>query len=138
MLFRRFAVASFSATPLFAAAPRYICPQGIGDYPGAVRRVALEPYVPLIDRNTMSKALDDAIGPQNTIRPFAAIDTKHHSDHGRRELATGVGKGIRCDGLPPEKLPADTPPLDTTQPDSFQSFDVSADPPSGAGRPYGP
>jgi lysophospholipase L1-like esterase len=109
----------------------------LGDYPEAVRRVAREQNVPLIDLNVMSKTLYEAIGPGNARRLFAGNDTTHHSDYGSYELAKCVVEGIRASGLPLAKMVADTPPFDPAHPDLFEKFDVPADPPAGAGRPYG-
>jgi lysophospholipase L1-like esterase len=109
----------------------------LGDYPEAVRRVAHERNVPLIDLNAMSKTLYEAIGRQNAPRLFAGKDTTHHSDYGSYELAKCVVEGIRASGLPLAKMLADTPPFDPAHPDPYETFDVPADPPSGAGRPYG-
>jgi lysophospholipase L1-like esterase len=109
----------------------------LGDYPEAVRRLAREQNVALIDLNAMSKTLYEAIGPQNAPRLFAGKDTTHHSDYGSYELAKCVVEGIRASGLPLAKMLADTPPFDPAHPDLFDEFNVPADPPAGAGRPYG-
>src|SRR5437879_13236188 len=42
-----------------------------GDYPEAVRQIAREENVPLIDLNAMSKTLYEAWGPDATKRAFA-------------------------------------------------------------------
>lgn len=109
----------------------------LGDYPEAVRRVAREQNVALIDLNAMSKTLYEAVGPQNGRRLFAGNDTTHHSDYGSYELAKCVVEGIRASGLPLAQMLAGTPPFDPAHPDPFDAFAVPADPPAGTGRPYG-
>lgn len=109
----------------------------LGDYPEAVRRVAREQNIALIDLNVMSKTLYEAIGPENAPRLFAGKDTTHHSDYGSYELAKCVVEGIRASGLPLAKMLVDTLPFDPAHPDPYDQFDVPPDPPSGAGRPYG-
>ena len=49
-----------------------------GDYPEAVRQIAREENVPLIDLNAMSKTLYEAWGPEASKRAFAPNDNTHH------------------------------------------------------------
>src|SRR4051812_10555339 len=84
----------------------------LGEYPEAVRRVAREQNVALIDLHAMSKTLYEAVGPANARKLFAGNDTTHHSDYGSYELAKCVVEGIRQSGLPLAKMLADTPPFD--------------------------
>ena len=93
-----------------------------GDFPEAVRRVARELNVPLVDLNAMSKVLYETLGPADTIAVFATMngktDATHQSDYGSYELAQCVVRGIR------ESVPAlaqyllpDTPAFDPAHPD---------------------
>jgi lysophospholipase L1-like esterase len=109
----------------------------LGDYPEAVRRVAREQDVPLIDLNAMSKVLYEAVGQRDARKLFAGNDTTHHSDYGSYELARCVVEGIRASGLPLAKMLADTPRFDPARPDAWDKFDVPAEPAGAAGRPYG-
>ncbi|PYS35426.1 MAG: hypothetical protein DMF75_03710, partial [Acidobacteria bacterium] len=67
-----------------------------GDYPEAVRQLAREENVPLIDLNVMSKTLYEAWGAEPSKRAFAPNDNTHHDNYGSYELAKCVVKGIRA------------------------------------------
>ncbi len=66
-----------------------------GDYPEAMRQVAYEENVPLIDLNEMSKTLYETWGPEESKLAFAPNDNTHHNDYGSYELAKCIVKGIR-------------------------------------------
>jgi len=70
-----------------------------GDYPQAVRQVAAEEHVPLIDLNLMSKALYETWGPEASKRAFAPNDNTHHNNYGSYELAKCIVAGIRANKL---------------------------------------
>jgi len=70
-----------------------------GDYPEAVRQVAAEDHVPLIDLNLMSKTLYEAWGPEASKRAFAPNDNTHHNDYGSYEIAKCIVAGIRTNKL---------------------------------------
>ena len=65
----------------------------LGDYPEAVRRVARELVVPLIDLNAMSHQFYQALAPEGSKRAF--VDNTHHNNYGSFELARAVVEGIR-------------------------------------------
>jgi lysophospholipase L1-like esterase len=109
----------------------------LGDYPEAVRRVAREQNVALIDLNAMSKPLYEALGPRDAHLLFAGSDTTHHSDYGSYELAKCVVEGIRKANLPLAKFLVETPPFDPAHPDPYDKFDVPAEPAHPAQKPYG-
>jgi lysophospholipase L1-like esterase len=109
----------------------------LGDYPEAVRRVAREQNVALIDLNAMSKPLYEALGPRDAHLLFAGKDTTHHSDYGSYELARCIVEGIRKVNLPLAKLLVDTQPFDPAHPDPFGQFGIPAEPPHDAQKPYG-
>lgn len=69
-----------------------------GDYPEAVRAVAREDGVALIDLYAKSKALYETLGPQRILKAFAngGKDRTHHSNYGAYELARLVVEGIRA------------------------------------------
>ena len=110
----------------------------LGDYPEAVRRVASEQNVALIDLNAMSKILYEALGPKDAHLLFAGKDTTHHSDYGSYELAKCVVEGIRRAGLPLTQSLIEMPVFDPAHPDPFDKFDVPAEPLQNAQKPYGP
>jgi lysophospholipase L1-like esterase len=98
-----------------------------GDYPEAVRQVAAEEKVALIDLNAMSKLFYEALGPQKSVLAFKENDGTHHNSYGSYELAKCVVAGIKAAKLPLAKyLLNDTPNFDPTKPDAFESFSVPA------------
>jgi lysophospholipase L1-like esterase len=70
-----------------------------GDYPEAVRQVAKEENVPLIDLNVMSKALYESWGPEKSKLAFAPNDNTHHNDYGSLEVAKLIVAGIKANKL---------------------------------------
>lgn len=84
----------------------------LGDYPEAMRQVAEEEQVSLIDLNTMSKALYEAWGPEGSEKAFVHYaantfpgqtaelkDNTHFSTYGAYELARCVVRGIIEGGM---------------------------------------
>ncbi|WP_184334999.1 rhamnogalacturonan acetylesterase [Povalibacter uvarum] len=69
-----------------------------GDYPEAVRAVAREESVAVIDLWSASKQFYESLGPQRAPRAFAdeGRDLTHHSDYGAYELARRVVEGMRA------------------------------------------
>src|SRR5947209_6618707 len=98
-----------------------------GDYPEAVRQVAREESVPLIDLNLMSKQLYEAWGPEASKRAFAPNDNTHHDNYGSYELAKCVVEGIKSAKLEIAKhLVPGLLTFDPSRPDSFKAFAVPA------------
>lgn len=83
------------ATPILATAPqrRSFGPDGRplnthGPYPEAVRALAREEGVALVDLEAESRRLYESLGPELSRRAFAvAGDETHHGPYGARELA---------------------------------------------------
>jgi lysophospholipase L1-like esterase len=69
-----------------------------GDYPDAVRAVAREESVALIDLNAASKVFYETLGEQRIALAFTdeGRDRTHHSNYGAYELARAVVTGIRA------------------------------------------
>lgn len=69
----------------------------LGDYPEAMRIVAREEGVAVIDLNAMSRKLYEALGPQAAAKAFAdeGRDKTHFNDYGGYALARCVVEGIR-------------------------------------------
>jgi len=108
----------------------------LGDYPDAVRQVAKEHNVPLIDLNAMSKELYEALGPDNINRAF--VDGTHHNNYGSYELAKCVVQGIRDAKLDLEKhLIDDLPAFDPNHPDPFDNVHIPASPIRDPAKPAG-
>ncbi|HET7897947.1 MAG TPA: rhamnogalacturonan acetylesterase, partial [Flavisolibacter sp.] len=108
----------------------------LGDYPEAMRQVAREEGVALIDLNAMSKVLYEAWGPQNSVKAFVHYpantfpnqpkelkDDTHFNAYGAYELAKCVINGIR-QNVP--KLAAllkkDVSAFDPSHPDAVADF----------------
>lgn len=93
------------ATPILVTSPerarfddgKRIIPSH-GDYPDAVRAVAREEGVALIDLYTSSKMFYETLGPERINPAFAngEKDRTHHSNYGAYELARLVASGIRA------------------------------------------
>ena len=94
-----------------------------GDYPEAVRQLAREENVPLIDLNVMSKTLYEAWGAEPSKRAFAPNDNTHHDNYGSYELAKCVVKGIRAGKIGLVRfLVTDIAAFDPSRPDPIDSF----------------
>ena len=107
----------------------------LGDFPAAVRQVAREENVPLIDLNAVSKILYAALG-QNLDRAFQ--DGTHHNNYGSYELARCVVEGIKANKLPLAKyLREDVPAFDPKSPDAIEVFAVPPSPSKSLQKPDG-
>jgi lysophospholipase L1-like esterase len=110
----------------------------LGDYPDAVRQLAKEENVPLIDLNAMSKTLYEALGPEQTDLLFKVGDGTHHSNYGSYELAKCIIEGIRTNKLSIVKyLVDDLPRFEPNHPDLFATFKVPASPQQTNIKPLG-
>ena len=104
----------------------------LGDFPEAVRQVAKEDRVALIDLNAMSKPFYEALGVVESHAAFAGKDTTHHSNYGSYELAKCVIQGIVDAKLPlASHISADFHGFDPTHPDPPSKFDIPAEPARG-------
>ncbi len=106
----------------------------LGDYPEAVRQVAREESVPLIDLAAMSRILFEAIGPGEIAK--ASADTSHTNNYGAYELAKCIVEGIRKAQLPIARYLVDLPPFDPAHPDPAAKFDLPAEPFVKVANPY--
>lgn len=114
----------------------------LGDYPEAVRQVAKQENVTLIDLNAMSKVLYETIGVEGTKKVFVHFpantfpdqdkelkDETHFTNYGAYELARCVVEGIKESSLDlKQHLTDDAKFFDPAKPDSFATFDVPASP----------
>jgi lysophospholipase L1-like esterase len=99
-----------------------------GDYPVAVREVALEENVPLIDLERASVAFYEALGPEKSPLAFSAggRDVTHHNNYGAYQLAKCVAAGIRAAQLElAAHLIDDFTGFDPAKPDSPDTFDLA-------------
>jgi lysophospholipase L1-like esterase len=111
-----------------------------GDYPAAMREVAKEEHVALIDLDRMSRAFYEALGPKEAPVAFGAHgrDATHHSAYGAYELAKCVVQGIRDNRLPlAENIVDDFKGFDPAHPDAPAGFAVPPSPFNSDQRPRG-
>ena len=116
--------------------------ESLGVFPEAVRRVALEKDVPLIDLNIMSKRLYQALGAEGSKEVFLHVpagtypgqdaplaDDTHFSSYGAYEIARCVVEGIRS-GVPDlaALLADDVQPFDPEHPDPRHSVAIPESP----------
>jgi lysophospholipase L1-like esterase len=114
----------------------------LGDFPEAVRRVAKEQGVALIDLNAMSMALYEALGPEGAKTLFptvhGTVEGTHHDNYGSYEVAKCIVEGIKADRLSlAGYLIGDTQPFDPSHPDPLGQFDVPPSPRATSEVPYG-
>jgi lysophospholipase L1-like esterase len=114
----------------------------LAGYPDAMREVAAAQHVALIDLNSMSKTLFEALGPEASMEAFmhypanaypnqteAINDDTHFNSYGAYELARCVVHGIREANLPIAKfLAPDVPDFDPAHPDSYTDFHLPPTP----------
>ena len=99
-----------------------------GGYPEAVRLVAREMNVALIDLQQMGAAFYEALGPEGSHQAFAtARENTHHSDYGSYEIAQCVRQSLRDNkvALANFILPELTT-FDPSHPDPSTAFKVPA------------
>ncbi|RHW17456.1 rhamnogalacturonan acetylesterase [Sphingomonas gilva] len=96
------------ATPVLVTSPERRTFDGHGriestlaDYVAAVKRVAAEEKVPLIDLNAASVAIYQALGPERAPLAFndGGKDRTHHNNYGAWLLARAVAEGMRGTAL---------------------------------------
>ncbi|MGD0789362.1 MAG: rhamnogalacturonan acetylesterase [Terracidiphilus sp.] len=114
----------------------------LAGYPDAVREVAADQRVALIDLNSMSKNLFEAMGTEGSLKAFMHYpanafpnqpepisDNTHFNTYGAFELARCVVHGIREARLPLRKqLTKDIPDFDPFKPDQQAVFNLPATP----------
>ena len=109
-----------------------------GDYPEAVRQVAREDHVALIDLHLMSTKFYEALGPERSKLAFKEGDGTHHNNYGSYELAKCIVEGIRVAKLGVAKfLCKGLPVFDPTRPDQLETFALPASPSATNKKPLG-
>lgn len=135
------------ATPVLVTSPqrRTFDDQGRirnthGDYPAAVRAVAAEEGLALVDLEAASRALYEALGPAQSPRFFAngGKDATHHNNLGAYFLAQAVAQGLRDQGCPlAQHLVGDLPPFDPAHPGNPDDFKLPPSPQRSSLAPRG-
>jgi lysophospholipase L1-like esterase len=113
-----------------------------GDYPAAVRAVAAEEQIPLIDLEAASRMLYEALGPARAPLAFGngGQDPTHHNNYGAYQLAQAVAQGIRDETrLSPLAafLTEDFAGYDPRRPDDPATLRLAASPLRSELRPRG-
>ena len=123
----------------------------LGHYPEAVRQTGKEEDVAVIDLNTMSKTLYEALGPQASVKAFVHFaantypnqpndvkDNTHFSTYGAYELARCVVNGIK-ENIPAlaKYLKKDLPKFDPAKPDDPAKWHLPASSFIGLTKPDG-
>jgi lysophospholipase L1-like esterase len=108
----------------------------LSDYPEAMRQVAKEEEITLIDLNAMSKVLYEAWGPERSLKAFvhfpansfpgqdsALKDNTHFTTYGAYELARCVLKGIQQAKMPIVKyIKKNISVFDPAKPDPWEKW----------------
>lgn len=122
-----------------------------GEYPNAVRLLAKEENVPLIDLNNMSKDLYEAWGVEGSKKAFvhypagtfpgqdkALEDNTHFNPYGGYEIARCIIKGIIESNLSIEKyIKKEYRNYNPAHPDAFETFHIPLTPFSSTIKPDG-
>lgn len=122
----------------------------LAEYPEAMRQIAREENVALIDLNEMSKKLFEALGPEGSKSAFVhypartfpgqekdLADNSHFSNYGAWQLAKCVAEGVRNSGLDLKKYLVDAPPYDPSMPDPVETFRIPHSPSISEIKPDG-
>ena len=121
----------------------------LGDYPAAMRQLAAEEHIALIDLNTMSRTFYEALGPEQSKKAFVHYpagtypgqaaelkDDTHFNNYGAYELARMIVQGLKESGLPlARELQEGIPAFDPAHPDPIESFTLPASPVSPIVKP---
>lgn len=111
-----------------------------GDYPQAVREVAAEERVALVDLEALSRTLYEALGPGRSPHLFAnrGQDATHHNNLGAYLLVQCVVKSLRDANVPlAQHLIADLPTFDPAHPGDPEDFKLPASPQRSTVAPRG-
>jgi lysophospholipase L1-like esterase len=108
-------------------------------YPDAVRLVAREKTVPLIDLQTMGAAFYESMGDAASHTAFATPkENTHHSDYGSYEIAQCVVQSIKDLKLPlAADIVDDFKGYDPSHPDRFEDFHIPHSPLNATDTPPG-
>lgn len=102
-----------------------------GDYPEAVRQVALEEKVAFIDLAALSAKLYEALGPEKAPLAFSGNgptrDATHHNNYGSYEIAKCVAQGLKDNNLDlAQYLVDDFTGFDPSHPDNVDTWTIPA------------
>jgi lysophospholipase L1-like esterase len=105
-------------------------------FPEAMKKVAREQNVPLIDLHAMSRQFYEVLGPEDSARAF--VDGTHHNAYGAYELAKCIIEGIKAN-VPElaDYIIDDMKPYDPAKPDCVNKFNIPASPMASKIKPEG-
>lgn len=123
----------------------------LGDYPEAMRKLAGQENVPMIDLNAMSRTLFETMGPEGTLKAFVHFpagtfpgqdaelkDDTHFTAYGAYELARCIVAGIEENKLDIAKyLVEDAGQFDPAHPDAVSNWNLPSSPFVTAVKPDG-
>lgn len=123
----------------------------LGEYPDAMRQLAEEEGVMLVDLNEMSRTLYEAWGPEESTKAFvhypagtfpgqsnALADNTHFNAYGSYQLCKCVLKGLIDTNSPlKEYIVEDYGSFDPAQPDDINNFFIPPTPSYSAEKPEG-
>lgn len=116
----------------------------LGDYPEAMRQLARDERIALIDLNALSRTFFETLGPENSKKAFvhypagtfpgqndALRDDTHFNAYGGYQLARCVVESIRA-SVPDlaRHLTQDVPPFDPRHPDPADAWSLPASRPA--------
>lgn len=124
--------------------------QTLGDYPAAMRDVAMQQKVALIDLNALSITLFEAMGENGTLHAFVHYpantfpgqtaelkDNTHFNSYGAYELARSIVQNMRDQHLPLARfLRLPIPRFDPAHPDALAGWQLPPSPGFSAATPY--
>ncbi|MBN2214852.1 MAG: rhamnogalacturonan acetylesterase [Bacteroidales bacterium] len=121
-----------------------------GDYPEAMRQVAKEEHVPLIDLNAMSAVLYETLGVEGSKRAFVhypsnsfpgqekeLADNSHHSTYGAYQLARCIVESIKSEVPELARHLKESPTYNPGNPDPFDEWSWPVSPFFESIRPDG-
>ena len=123
----------------------------LGDYPAAMRQLAAEEHIALIDLNAMSRQFYEAMGPEKSRKAFVHYpagtypdqaaelkDDTHFNNYGAYEMARMIVQGLKESGLPlARELMDGIPAFDPAHPDPVDKFTLPASPFAAIVKPAG-
>lgn len=111
----------------------------LGDYPAAVRAVAAEAAVLVIDLNADSIRFYEALGKDRAPLAFndQGRDATHHDNYGAWVLARDVAERMRGIGSLARFVRGDLPPFDPSHPPAPETFRMAASGMRSSERPAG-
>jgi lysophospholipase L1-like esterase len=121
------------------------------EYPDAMRKIAADQSLPLIDLNEMSKTLYETLGPEDSKRAFVhypmgsfpgqqkdLADNTHFSNYGAYQLAKCVVQCIREKGYELNSyIVADFHGYNPSKPDPIDTFELPRSTATGIVKPDG-